>query len=73
VHGVIPPQVQVFALPLVELHEAPDSPFLWPVKVPLNGSTTLWHISQSSQFLIFSKPAEGTVCPIMQFGNEDDK
>jgi len=29
-------------IPSVELHEAPLSPFLQPVKLPLNGSTTLW-------------------------------
>ncbi|KAK4825192.1 hypothetical protein QYF61_025120, partial [Mycteria americana] len=42
------PQVQNFALPLVELHEVSVSPFLQPVDVPLDGSMTLQHISHSS-------------------------
>ncbi|KAK4809169.1 hypothetical protein QYF61_006427 [Mycteria americana] len=49
--GGILPQVQVFALLLVELHEVPLSLFLQPVEVPLDGSTTLWCISHPSQFL----------------------
>ncbi|KAF1440525.1 Zinc finger RNA-binding protein, partial [Pygoscelis papua] len=51
VHGVVPRWLQNFALPLVELHEIPIGPFLQPVEVPLDGSTTLWHISHSSQFV----------------------
>ncbi|KAK4831783.1 hypothetical protein QYF61_019096, partial [Mycteria americana] len=58
VHGVVPPQVQDFALPLVELHEVPASPFLQPVQVPLDGSTTLWCISHSSQCGVICKLAE---------------
>ncbi|KAK4810833.1 hypothetical protein QYF61_008805 [Mycteria americana] len=67
------PQVQVqdFALPLVELHEVPVSPFLQSVQVPLDGSTTLWHISHSSQICVISKLAEGTLCLIIQIINED--
>ena len=38
VSGVIPPLVQHFALPFVELHEVSICPVLQPVKVPLNGS-----------------------------------
>ena len=66
---VVPPQD--FALPLVELHEVPASPFLQPVEVPLDGSTTLWPISQSSQFCVICKLAEGTLWPIIQIINED--
>ena len=51
VHGVVPPQVQDFALLLVEPHEVPVSPFLQPVQVPLDGSPTLWCVSRSSQFV----------------------
>ena len=36
VPGVVPPEVQDFTLPLVEPREAPVSPFLQPVEVPLN-------------------------------------
>jgi len=35
-HGVIPPDVQDFALLSFELHETPLGPFLQPVEVPLN-------------------------------------
>ncbi|KAK4810954.1 hypothetical protein QYF61_013362, partial [Mycteria americana] len=71
VHGVIPPLVQDLALPLVELHEIPVSPILQLVKVPLDGSMTLWHISCSSQFGVISKLAGDTLCPIIQIINED--
>lgn len=38
----VPPQVQDFTFPLVELNEIPVSPILQPVVVPLDGSMTLW-------------------------------
>jgi len=38
-YGVIPSQVQTFALPLVELHEITFCPFLQTVEVPVNSST----------------------------------
>ncbi|KAK4831590.1 hypothetical protein QYF61_018350 [Mycteria americana] len=63
VPGVIPSQVSDLALLLIELHEVLASPFLQPVKVPLDASTTLWCISHSSQFCVISKLAEGTLCP----------
>jgi len=46
---IVPPQVQHFEC-LTELYEVPVSPFLQPVKVPLDGSLTLWFISHSFQF-----------------------
>ena len=70
-HRFIPPQVQDFALLFAELHEVPISPFLHPVEVPPKSSTTLWCISQSSQFCTISKLAESTHCPIIQITNED--
>ncbi|KAK4826285.1 hypothetical protein QYF61_007132 [Mycteria americana] len=73
VSGLVPPQVQDFALHPVELYEVPVSPFLQPVQVPLDGSTTLWHISHSPQFCVICKRAEGTLCPIIQIINEDVK
>lgn len=36
VHGVIPPEVQDPALPLLELDEVPLHPAVWPVEVPVN-------------------------------------
>ncbi|GAB0185708.1 mitochondrial enolase superfamily member 1 [Grus japonensis] len=63
-------KVQDLAL-LVELHEVPVSLFLQHVEVPLDGSTTLWHISHSSQHNVICRLAEGTFCPIIQIINED--
>ncbi|KAK4832374.1 hypothetical protein QYF61_022229 [Mycteria americana] len=72
VPGVVPPQEeQDFALLLVELHEIPVSPFLQPVKVPLDGSTTFWPISHSSQFCVISKLVKDELCLIIQIINED--
>jgi len=45
VHRTFLPQVQDFALPFVEPYEV-------FVKVPLDGSTTLWHIDHSSHFVL---------------------
>ena len=70
VHGFVLPEGQDFALPLVECHEVPVSPFLQPVKVPLDGSVTLWCISHSSQFCVIHKSAECELCPIMQIIND---
>lgn len=40
VHGVVPPSVQDFVLPLVKLQEVSVSPFLQPLDVIMDGSTT---------------------------------
>jgi len=58
-------RVQVSAPPFVELHDVPVSPFLQPVQVSLDSSTTLWRISHSSHFCINRKLAEVALCPIM--------
>ncbi|GAB0181886.1 cAMP-dependent protein kinase inhibitor alpha [Grus japonensis] len=71
VDGVVPPQAQDFALPLVELCEIPVSPFLQPVEVPLDGITAFWYIIHSFQFGVICKLAEGTLCPIIQIVNEE--
>lgn len=47
--------------------------FLHPLEVPLNGSTSVWCISRSSQFHIIFIFAEGAFCPIIQVINEDAK
>lgn len=41
VHVVVRLQLQGLAFPLVELHEFPVGPFLQPVEVPLDGSTSI--------------------------------
>lgn len=64
-HGVVPSQVQDFAVLLVELHEVLISPFLQPVEVYLYGSMTLWHSNHSSQFSVIFRLAAGRVCPII--------
>ena len=70
VHRVVPPEVQDFTLPLVERCEVPGGPFLQLLKIPLDGSLTLWHICHSSHFGVICKLAEGT---LLRFAGEDDK
>jgi len=48
-----------------EVHEVPFSPFLQPVEVPLDGSTTLWCIGHSTQLCVICSFAEGALCPII--------
>lgn len=61
------PGLQDFALPLVELHEVPVSPFLQPVKIPLIDSRTLRRVSLSSRLCATScQLPEGPLCPISQ-------
>lgn len=68
-HGVIPPWVQDFALPFVELQEVPVCPSLQPAQVPLVGSTNLWHNSHSSQLCVTSKhPQRLWVPPVRSHG-----
>lgn len=73
VHGVVPPQAQDFTLPLAELHEVRVCPFLQPVVVPLNGGTTVWYISDSSQSCNIHKLAESVLSPVIQVINEEVK
>lgn len=47
VHGVISSQAQDLAFLFAELHEIHVDIFLQLVKVPLNGNTTILHISLS--------------------------
>ena len=69
VPGAVPPQGQDFVL--LEFHGVPVSPFLQPIEVPLDGSTTLCLSSYFSQFGVISKLGEGTRCPIIRIVNED--
>lgn len=59
VPGIIPSQVQNLALLVVELREVPLSQLLQPVQVPLDGSTSIWCMSHSSQFCVAFKTAGG--------------
>lgn len=52
-------------LPLVVFSKVPVSPFFQPAVVPLDDSTTLWHISHS-QFCVICSFAVGVLCPIIQ-------
>ncbi|KAF4788483.1 Acyl-CoA-binding domain-containing protein 5 [Turdus rufiventris] len=52
-------------LEAVAASQVPVSPFFQPAVVPLDGSTTLWHISHS-QFCVICSFAEGAFCPIIQ-------
>lgn len=54
------PLMQDFVILPVEAHEVSVSPCLQPVEVPLDGSTTLWHINPSSQLSAISRVAEST-------------
>jgi len=71
VSGIVPPQVQGFTLPLGDIREALVRLFLQPVEVTLDGSTTLAHISHSSQFGVTSKLAEDELYSIIQTINKD--
>lgn len=52
--GIVPPQVQGFTLLLVESHDIPVLPVIYPVEFSLVGSMTLWHIKHSSQVFLRS-------------------
>lgn len=71
VHGIVPYHVQDFSFPFVDICKVSASPLSQPVQVPLNGNTTFWCISHSSQFCISCKFAEGALYPIVHVINED--
>lgn len=71
-HKAIPTQVQDLVLWFVDLHQICAGPSLQPVEVSLNGSTTVWCLSHSSQVCIVAL-AERAVCPIVQVINGDVK
>ena len=73
VPGVVPPEVQDFPRPVVELHDVLVCPFLQPVHIPLDGSMTLWYMSYFSQFCVICQLAEDTLYPIVHLTNEDVK
>lgn len=66
--GVVLPQVHDLAVPLVEHHDVPVSPFL---QLTDDGSMTFWGISHSFQLGVTCKLAKGTLCSIIKFINED--
>lgn len=65
------PLVQGFALLFGKLREAPVSPILLPVDVPLDGSTTLSSISLSCQFCVICKLLQVNTVPIIHIINEE--
>lgn len=69
----LPPQGQDLTFPFALGQEIPAGQDLRPVHMPLNGSTTIWCINQSSYFCHTCKSAEGVPCPIIQVTNEDVK
>jgi len=70
VYGIISPQVQDFPSPYVELEVILIDRFLWPAKVPLNGSMMISSVKDSSQFII-CKLAWGAFFAVIQAINED--
>lgn len=54
-------QEKNIALPSAELHKAPSSPFLQPVKVPLNGNTTIHQLFLTALYYLWEL-AEGLLC-----------
>lgn len=66
VSRVIPPQVQEFAIPSVDLPNIPVTLFLQLVEFLLNGNTTIWSVSHFSQFCIFCLASNLTLCCWLQ-------
>lgn len=64
--GVAPLKIRGFGFFLLEHCVVPVSLFLQPVKVPLDGTTTLWDVSHSSQFDVTCKLPKGTLCSPIQ-------
>ena len=56
--------------PFAEHHEVPPSPRPQPAEVPLDGSMTLWCVSQSSQLPIICKLSERVLYPSGQAVDE---
>lgn len=52
---VIPLQIQDLVFPFAELHEVPFGPFLLPVWVPLDGSTTISGLTMPLSFVSSAK------------------
>jgi len=65
------PTCRTLTFPLLNFMRFLYCPFLQPVKVPLDGSTTLWCINRSSKFGLICKLAEGTICLVIQIINEE--
>jgi len=63
--------VRDHTLALVEPHQAPLHLTHQSVQILLDGSTTIWCTSYSSQPCIISKLAEGELYPFIQVMDED--
>lgn len=73
VPGVIPSQLQEFALPFVEFYKICLRPILQNFKVPLDFSTTLWWTNHLPPFCMICKLAEDAVSPSIRVINEEVK
>jgi len=60
---LIPPQMQTFALPVVEFNDVPVSLYLQPAEVPLDGGAPMWFIDCSFQICITCISMEGALSP----------
>lgn len=60
---------------LLEMHFVPFclGLTLQPPAVPLDGSTSLWHVWHSSHFCVIFRFAECALCPIIHIANGDGK
>lgn len=67
----MPSWVHNVTFPFIEFHEIPVGQFLQPIKVPLNGTITIWCIHHSSQFCATCELAEAALCPAVLVINED--
>jgi len=73
VFEVAPTHVQDLALGLVELHVVHAGPPLQPVKVPLNGISSLQCVSRTTQLGVVGRLAEGALSPSVHVTDKDVK
>ncbi|KAK4831337.1 hypothetical protein QYF61_017468 [Mycteria americana] len=71
--GIAPTHVQDLALGPVELHEVRTGPPLKPVRVPLEGIPSLWHVNSTTQLGDIGKLAEGALNPTVHVADKDVK
>lgn len=69
IHGIIPAQVQEFALPFIEFHGVPVSSFPQPVKAASYVSAIIWCINYNFEFCIICKIAASALRPFVQGSN----
>ena len=64
-------EMQDHALGLAEPHEVHVGPPLKPVKVPLDGIPSLWHINCTAQLGVVCRLAEGALSPTVRVIDEE--